>query len=161
MIGYVALGSNVGDSLEHLRVARHLLNQQESIKVLASSQLYATKPYGGVAQDDFLNVVLKIETSLSPIDLLAITQGIEKQMGRVKTIHWGPRNIDVDILLLDSLKVEFPHLTIPHKEITKRSFVLIPLADVYEQKEIFSKSFDTWINATGNREDVILKSKEW
>ena len=98
MIGYVALGSNVGDPYANLVKARNYLNEDPQIQVVASSKLYETDPYGYTDQDDFLNAVLKIDTSYTAEELLAVTQGIEQVMKRKKLIHWGPRIIDIDII---------------------------------------------------------------
>lgn len=108
MIGYVALGSNVGDPYANLVKARNYLNEDPQIQVVASSKLYETDPYGYTDQDDFLNAVLKIDTSYTAEELLAVTQGIEQAMKRKKLIHWGPRIIDIDILLLGNSQSRCP-----------------------------------------------------
>lgn len=160
MIAYLALGSNLGDSLHNLQEARRLL-VDEHLQVTASSQLYETAPYGPVPQDDYLNAVLRVETDYSPEALLAHAHRIEEQLGRKRLIHWGPRTIDIDILLMEGSTVDTPDLKIPHPEIAKRSFVLIPLADVYLKEELFDQSFDQLIAATGNADEVKLSQKVW
>lgn len=161
MIGYLALGSNQGNSLEILVGARKRLAELPQVQVLASSFLYETDPYGPVAQDDFLNAVLRIETDLEPEALLAQIHQIEADFGRVRDVHWGPRTLDIDILLLGDIKLETPSLTIPHVEITKRAFVLIPLADVYQEEFLLGKRLDQWIEETGDRQSVRLSEKVW
>lgn len=161
MIGYLALGSNQGNSLEILVGARKRLAELTQVQVLASSFLYETDPYGPVAQDDFLNAVLRIETDLEPEVLLAQIHQIEADFGRVRDVHWGPRTLDIDILLLGDIKLETPSLTIPHVEITKRAFVLIPLADVYQEEFLLGKRLDQWIEETGDRQSVRLSEKVW
>lgn len=126
MIGYVALGSNVGDPYANLVKARNYLNEDPQIQVVASSKLYETDPYGYTDQDDFLNAVLKIDTSYTAEELLAVTQGIEQAMKRKKLIHWGPRIIDIDILLLRGTVSHVAPLTSSSSELTKRTFVLFP-----------------------------------
>ena len=134
MIGYVALGSNVGDPYANLVKARNYLNEDPQIQVVASSKLYETDPYGYTDQDDFLNAVLKIDTSYTAEELLAVTQGIEQAM---------------------------PHLQVPHQELTKRSFVLIPLSDVYAEEQLLGAPIATWIQRSGNQEEVRVSEKEW
>ncbi|MGK0550826.1 2-amino-4-hydroxy-6-hydroxymethyldihydropteridine diphosphokinase [Enterococcus faecalis] len=161
MIGYLALGSNIGDTFENLKTARKLLQAAPEITVLASSCLYETEPYGYKEQPKFLNAVLKIETQLTGPELLTKTQGIEKEMGRQRKIHWGPRNIDIDILLLGNEQFHTEQLTIPHVELTKRSFVLIPLQDVYEEQKLRGKTLADWIKVSGNAAEVQQSRKVW
>lgn len=161
MIGYLALGSNMGDSLKNLTAARDQLDQLEGVTVLQSSKLYETDPYGPVAQDDFLNAVLQIECQLPAEMLLAEIHRIEAALGRTREIHWGPRTIDIDILLLGDLVMDTPQLTIPHKELTKRSFVLVPLQDVYPDENLLGRPLDEWITASGNRSEVRKSEKVW
>lgn len=151
----------MGDTLENLKLARQHLAEDEGISVIAASNLYETAPYGYTDQDDFLNAVLKIETNYTATELLAVTQGIEQEMGRKRLIHWGPRVIDIDILLLGTTQLATKELTIPHVELTKRSFVLIPLQDVYAEAELLAKPVSEWIEASGNQEEVQVSTKEW
>lgn len=160
MIGYLALGSNLGAAKENLRAARRLLAQTPGITVLKSSKIYRTKPYGPVQQGDFLNAVLQIETTLAPLDLLDKTQAVENKLLRTREIHWGPRTLDVDILLYGDEKIDFPTLKVPHPEMLKRSFVLVPLKDVYLEAELAGKKIDDWIAQSGNAEEVLSK-EEW
>ncbi|EGP4917793.1 2-amino-4-hydroxy-6-hydroxymethyldihydropteridine diphosphokinase [Enterococcus faecium] len=104
---------------------------------------------------------MKIETQLSPIDLLDKTQEIEKRLGRQRIIRWGPRTIDIDILLLDNSSYSDERLTIPHIDMTNRSFVLIPLKDVYSQETLFMESIDHLIMKTGNKEEVWKSQEDW
>lgn len=160
MITYLALGSNMGERLALLKQARDLLAKDEKIDVLASSKLYETDPYGPVEQEDFLNAVVKVATSYQPYELLERIHEIEAELNRKRIIHWGPRTIDIDILLMGDLQMDEPDLTIPHKEMTKRSFVLIPLQDVYDLK-LADKSLAEWITASGNQEEVRLAKEVW
>lgn len=161
MIGYLALGSNQGATLANLVAARSALAALPQVQVLASSRLYETDPYGPVAQDDFLNAVLRIETDLEPGMLLGAIHQIEADLGRVREIHWGPRTIDVDILLLGDITLDTPRLTIPHVEITKPAFVLVPLQDVYQEGTLFGQTLVDWIEATGDEASVRLSEKVW
>lgn len=159
-IVYIALGSNLGDKLGYLKDARQALSEQPQITVLASSKLYETDPYGDVEQDDFLNAAIKIETKLDPQELLDVLHQIEAELGRERLIHWGPRTIDLDILLFDDAVIQTKTLTIPHPELTKRSFVLIPLKDIYDG-ELGGRSLTEWIEKSGNANEVRGSDVKW
>jgi 2-amino-4-hydroxy-6-hydroxymethyldihydropteridine diphosphokinase len=127
---YLGLGSNIGDREQHLVRACGLLHQHPAIAVQAVSSLYETAPVGLTAQVAFLNAVARVHTTLGPESLLAITQAVESRLGREPAIRWGPRVIDVDILLYDALEVHKPFLDIPHKALSERLFVLVPLSEL-------------------------------
>jgi 2-amino-4-hydroxy-6-hydroxymethyldihydropteridine diphosphokinase len=126
---YLALGSNLGDRVENLRVARGHL-QSPHLKVTGESSLYETEPRGLLDQPWFLNQVVEVQTTLYPRQLLARLLGIEKEMGRQRLIVDGPRTIDLDILLFGNLTANAPGLEIPHPRMSERRFVLEPLADL-------------------------------
>jgi 2-amino-4-hydroxy-6-hydroxymethyldihydropteridine diphosphokinase len=121
----LGLGSNLGDRKQFLRDAVAGLGE-----LTAKSQLYETKPVGGPEQGPYLNLVVAIETDLSPRELLDLCQSLERQAGRVRRIRWGPRTLDVDILWMDGVSVDEPDLTVPHPRMRERAFVMVPLADV-------------------------------
>ena len=127
---YIGLGSNIGDRTQHLMDACVTLHRHPAITVQAVSSLYHTAPVGFTAQDWFLNAVACLETTLSLPALLCVTQATERRLGRVTTWRWGPRIIDLDILLYDTLQVHTPGLTIPHAALHERRFVLVPLAEL-------------------------------
>ena len=127
---YIALGSNMGDKEAYLRGAIEALNESPDCQVTAVSDFLITEPYGGVEQDDFLNGALALRTLLSPEELLDRLHEIECAAHRERIIHWGPRTLDLDILLYDDLVLDTPDLHIPHIELHKRDFVLIPLAEI-------------------------------
>jgi 2-amino-4-hydroxy-6-hydroxymethyldihydropteridine diphosphokinase len=123
---FLALGSNLGDRLAHLRAAVAGLPD-----VIAVSRVYETDPVGGPGrQDAYLNAVVELDTDLSPRALLEIGQGLEQAAARVRTEHWGPRTLDVDILLVGDLVIDEPDLQVPHPLMWKRDFVLVPLRDL-------------------------------
>lgn len=126
---YLGLGSNLGDSAENLRRAISAL-PEIGVAVDAESPLYRTAPWGGVEQPDFLNQVVRGQTALSPMQLMAALKRLERDLGRTKTCFWGPRIIDIDILLYGELTFAAKGLTIPHREMCNRAFVLIPLLDI-------------------------------
>ena len=127
---YIALGSNMGDKEAYLKDAVASLDARSDCQVTAVSDFLITEPYGGVEQDDFLNGALALRTLLSPEDLLDLLHEIEYAAHRERLIHWGPRTLDLDILLYDDLVLDTPDLHIPHIELHKRDFVLIPLAEI-------------------------------
>ncbi|MFC0296574.1 2-amino-4-hydroxy-6-hydroxymethyldihydropteridine diphosphokinase [Geobacillus jurassicus] len=129
-IAYIALGSNLGDRVSYLRDAIRVLHHHEGISVTSSSSIYETDPVGYVNQGKFLNMVIEVATSLSPFALLDATQQIEQRFGRKREIRWGPRTLDLDILLYNHENIETEQLTIPHPRMAERAFVLIPLLEV-------------------------------
>jgi 2-amino-4-hydroxy-6-hydroxymethyldihydropteridine diphosphokinase len=127
-IVYLALGSNLGDRRLNFEAAIAAL--PPAVTVLERSPLYETAPWGVTDQPDFLNMVLKGETRLAPSALLARLKRLEKKLGRLPSVRYGPRLIDIDILFYGSLILSTPALTIPHPRLHERAFVLVPLADV-------------------------------
>ncbi len=132
---YLGIGSNIGDRFDYLKQAVRMLDEADGVTVINQSSLYETKPVGYIQQDNFLNSVVHIETKLEPYDLLKTIGVIEQQLERKRLIRWGPRTIDIDILLYDTFCIEEDKLTIPHKEMWHRGFVLIPLLEIYSHQE--------------------------
>ena len=129
---YLGLGGNLGDRLAALTEALALLDAAPGMRRIACSSVYETEPWGVTGQPRFLNLVAGFETTLPPPDLLATCQSVESTVGRTATYRWGPRLIDVDILLYGSEVVSLatPDLQIPHPRLTQRAFVLVPLAEL-------------------------------
>lgn len=127
---YLSIGSNMGDKEKYLNSAVNKLKETEGIKVTAVSTFIETEPWGNVEQDNFLNGCLEIKTLLSPEELLKRINIIENEEGRVRTIHWGPRTLDIDILLYDDIRMYTEKLKIPHPELSNRMFVLEPLCEI-------------------------------
>lgn len=130
MRAYLGLGSNLGDRLANLQRAVDLLGDQPGIRVDGSSGVWETDPVGGPSQPDYLNAVVAVSTELSPWELLSACGRVEDALGRVREIRWGPRTIDVDVLLLDAVEMDDPSLTVPHPRMTERAFVLLPLLEL-------------------------------
>ncbi|MFO0723426.1 MAG: 2-amino-4-hydroxy-6-hydroxymethyldihydropteridine diphosphokinase [Myxococcota bacterium] len=126
---YLGFGANLGDPRAALSAALPALSRA-GVEVLAQARLYSTAPVGPQDQPRYLNTVLEVETALSPEALLAALKRIEEELGRVPSVRWGPRAIDLDILLYDALLLDTPSLRIPHRELGRRRFVLAPLADL-------------------------------
>jgi 2-amino-4-hydroxy-6-hydroxymethyldihydropteridine diphosphokinase len=130
-VGYLGLGSNEGDRLSNLRAARDALAAQ-GVDVLASSSVYETAPQGEVLdQPDFLNACLRVRTALEPEELLDAAKAVERELGRAAGgVRHGPRPIDVDLLLLGDVELVTERLSLPHREVTSRRFVLEPLLEL-------------------------------
>lgn len=154
---YLGLGSNLGDRERNLRNAVELLNVYKGIKVLKISSIYITKPVGYTEQPDFLNIVVQIETTLSPTDLLAACMFVESQLKRIRKIRWGPRTVDVDILLYDDKSINTPQLSVPHPLMGQRMFVLIPLAEITPQLRWQGKTIQERISEIGDQEICLYK----
>ena len=127
---YLGLGSNLGDRKAYLDQAVEFLSETKGCTVLETSDYLETKPYGGVQQDDFLNAVLHLKTLLFPHELLDLLHEAENRAHRERTVRWGPRTLDLDILFYDDLVLDDADLHIPHIDLQNRDFVLIPLAQI-------------------------------
>lgn len=127
---YLGLGTNVGKRENAIEKAIQIISFNSNIEILNNSALYETEPYGLENQPDFLNVVLEVETSLSPQLMLIVAKSVEEQIGRKPRWRWGPREIDVDILAYERSVVQEDILQVPHRELAKRRFVLVPLAEI-------------------------------
>jgi 2-amino-4-hydroxy-6-hydroxymethyldihydropteridine diphosphokinase len=125
---YLSLGSNVGDREGNLRAA--VAQLRSAIRVEAVSSLYETEPVGVTDQPAFLNLAVAAHTDLAPRQLLEAVKRVERRVGRKPTYRWGPRVIDIDIVLYDALILETPELTLPHARLAERAFVLVPLAEI-------------------------------
>jgi 2-amino-4-hydroxy-6-hydroxymethyldihydropteridine diphosphokinase len=128
---YLSLGSNIGDRAENIISALSFFRSSSFVDIKEISSFYETSPIGP-KQKSFYNIVVGAKTNLNPQNLLSIIKQIEEIMGRAKTLHWGPRIIDIDILFFNNNIIAKKHLTVPHKEIQNRLFVLIPLAEIVE-----------------------------
>ena len=137
MIGYLGLGSNLGDRRSNLQAAVNAL-PAHGVQVLASSSVYDTEPVGLVLdQPEFLNAALRVDTALAVEELLAACKAVEHEVGRaVGGVRHGPRVIDVDVLLLGDLRYRSEQLTLPHAEVTSRRFVLVPLLELDPDLEL-------------------------
>jgi len=139
---YISLGSNIGDKEGYLRFALKELEKSRNCRVIRVSGFIETAPYGNVDQEDFLNACAIMETLLTPDELLDLLHDIEKQAGRERGEHWGPRTLDLDIVFYDDFIVSLPELRIPHPDMHKRNFVLGPLCEIapYALHPVFNKT---------------------
>ncbi|MDN3429141.1 2-amino-4-hydroxy-6-hydroxymethyldihydropteridine diphosphokinase [Microbacterium sp. APC 3898] len=129
-LSYLSLGSNMGDRFEMLRQAVAQLVEHPAVTVTRISSLYETDPVGYTDQEPFLNMVVQLETELTALALLDVCQKIEQNLNRKRLVRWGPRTIDLDILLYNQDRIETDRLTVPHPRMNERAFVLIPLLEI-------------------------------
>lgn len=135
-LAYVGLGSNLDVPEHQLDAALRRLSHLPGTTLLRTSRFYRTKPWGRVDQPDFVNAVAELSTTLAPLELLDALIGIEQVQGRERITHWGPRTLDLDLLLYDSLALQAPRLQLPHPHLHKRAFVLAPLAELVPELRI-------------------------
>ncbi|CCQ91286.1 2-amino-4-hydroxy-6-hydroxymethyldihydropteridinediphosphokinase [Nitrospina gracilis 3/211] len=127
---FIGIGSNMGDAPGHCREAIDRMRRHPALNLHTTSSLYKTQPYGKTDQDWFINAVAQVLTNISPVDLLHVLLSIEKEMGRERRGKWGPRKIDLDLLLYNGDTVKEENLQVPHPGIAERRFVLEPLAEI-------------------------------
>lgn len=132
----LGLGSNIGDTKAHLDNALARLDASAGVRIVGRSNDYRTPPWGPVPQDDYRNACVVVETTLAPRKLLDRCLEIEREMGRERDIRWGPRIIDIDVLLYGDTRVEEAGLSIPHPRMGERAFVLVPLAEIWPDAPI-------------------------
>ncbi len=127
---FIGLGSNTGDRLAHVRHALDELRAMLDLEVRKVSRVFETEPVGKKDQPEFLNAAAEIVTDLTPLQLLQRLKAVEQRIGRTETERWGPREIDLDLLFAGDAVLTGPPLTVPHPEVSKRMFVLVPLAEI-------------------------------
>jgi len=127
---FVGLGSNIGDKEDNLKKALDLLNSCPGVRVKKVSSFYRTAPLGYTRQDWFLNAAAELETGLSPHELLSVLLDVERKLGRERGVRWGPRTVDLDLLVFGAEEIKTPGLTVPHPRMGERAFVMVPLAEI-------------------------------
>lgn len=127
---WLALGANIGDPPAQVREAIRRLDASPHVSVVAQSSMLVTKPWGRTDQPDFSNMVVEVETDLAPHELLDACLGIEREMGRVRDVRWGPRLIDIDVVAYERLELDSEWLHLPHRYAHERDFVLDPLREI-------------------------------
>lgn len=153
---YLALGSNLGDRFQNLKNAVQMLNNEHAIEVVNASSIYETDPVGYENQDPFLNMVVQVVTGLSPEDLLKLCLKIENELGRIREIKWGPRTLDLDILMYNQENIETEDLIVPHPRMHQRAFVLIPLLEVDHHIHVpkIEKPMKLWVENLPDKKGV-------
>lgn len=152
----IALGSNIGDKAGHIAAAVEALCADGQVRVVQRSGNYRTAPWGVTDQDWFVNAAVSVATDVPVYDLLARCQAVERQLGRERTIKWGPRVIDLDIIVYRDLVLDDPNLILPHPHITARAFVLRPLLDVAPGLVIKGDSVAGWLKRVPHDDVVAL-----
>lgn len=155
---YLSLGSNIGDTRENILRAYDYLEKHQGIKILKKSSFYKTAPVGYEAQEDFLNAAILIETTLDPYELLEYCHKIEKKLKRKRIIRWGPRTIDIDILLFDALTIDDDRLIIPHPRMHERAFVLEPLKELKKDIRLYDKSIEYYLEKINQKCDRVIEN---
>jgi 2-amino-4-hydroxy-6-hydroxymethyldihydropteridine diphosphokinase len=153
---YIALGSNIGNRYDYLREAIQRLNDYPEIELVNYSSVYETDPVGYEDQDLFLNMVIKVKTEWAAHDLLDACLKTEAELGRKREVRWGPRTIDLDILLYNQENIETEKLIVPHPRMGERNFVMIPLLEIHPDINIPGRetSLESGINELPNKEGV-------
>ncbi|WP_027364255.1 2-amino-4-hydroxy-6-hydroxymethyldihydropteridine diphosphokinase [Desulfotruncus alcoholivorax] len=151
---FIGLGSNMGDARANIREALKLLVNTRGISVVSSAPLYRTAPVGYTDQDHFINTVAEIYTTLSPRSLLDNLQDIENRLGRVRLIRWGPRTIDLDLLLYGDESIHEPGLEVPHPRMHQRAFVVVPLADLCPDLLVNGERVDELARRLSSEQDI-------
>ncbi|MEG0472109.1 MAG: 2-amino-4-hydroxy-6-hydroxymethyldihydropteridine diphosphokinase [Solibacillus sp.] len=129
-VAYLSIGTNIGEREKNLQQAVQALMEQSAVQVKRVSSIYETAAVGFTEQGDFLNIAVAVETTLMAQELLDVCQSIENELGRVREMRWGPRIIDLDILLYNHENIETENLIIPHPRMYERAFVLVPLEEI-------------------------------
>lgn len=154
---YIALGSNVGDREKQLYDALSLLDQHPDIEVTRVSGIYETDPVGYTDQPAFLNMAAALRTTLEPLQLLYAMLEMEKLLGRKRDIRWGPRTIDLDMLLYEKVALETEELILPHPRMMERAFVLVPLRDVLQEGHELETAVRLELHVLLEREEGIAR----
>ena len=159
---YIGIGSNQGDALANCTAAIDHICASGRNRLLKQSSYYRTEPWGNSNQDDFINLVIKVQTSFTPFALLHFLQEVEKKLGKNRTVHWGPRTIDLDILFYNNDVLTSSDLTIPHPHIAGRRFVLIPLQEIdpYLEHPVHRKTISQLLDKLDDDKGVTKLDKE-
>jgi 2-amino-4-hydroxy-6-hydroxymethyldihydropteridine diphosphokinase len=156
---YVALGANIGNRESSLEEAVRRLSADPLIEIHHISSAYETAPVGMTDQPSFLNMAVSLRTELDPLSLLRRLLDIEQEMGRIREVRWGPRNIDLDLLAYEDVVIDTPELTLPHPRMGQRAFVLVPLRDVWPQSLRFP--WEAELAAFDRQEEGIVRYAAW
>lgn len=160
---FIGLGSNLGDRRSYLYHAVERLHQHDSIHVVQCSSIYETAPVGLMDQPHFLNMVVAVRTNLTADQLLEVMLETERGLGRIRDVRWGPRTIDLDLLVFEQTTMQTEQLELPHPRLHERAFVLIPLMELYErydlQDEMISERLRKAFILVDGKDDVQLWEK--
>jgi 2-amino-4-hydroxy-6-hydroxymethyldihydropteridine diphosphokinase len=149
---FLGLGSNISDRKKNIETALDFINQNNRIKIVKLSSIYESPPWGYKNQENFYNQVIQIETNLEPYELLVFVKSTEKTMGRQTDIKWGPRNIDIDILIFSDIMIKGDFLNIPHRYLVNRCFWLVGLHELDSKLNILGKSVQVLLEREQDRD---------
>jgi len=158
---FLSIGSNIGVREQNIMDAMKQIDSVQNTNICDVSNIYETDPVGYVDQGKFLNAVISLQTDLEPLRLLEEMQRIEILLKRTRDVRWGPRTIDIDILLYDNKDIYLQNLIVPHPRMFERAFVLIPLKDVYTEKTINNFDIDGLIDKCSDKEGVKIFSRSY
>ena len=160
---YLGLGSNLGHREKNLSQCLRELEGLDCLRVIRKASIYEAEPVGFKNQGWFLNTVVKIETKIPPLSLFYLLKGIEKKIGRGKGKRWGPREIDLDMLLYDNMVMSVDKLILPHSELHKRKFVLVPMVELNSRLKhpVLNLTFKKLLKNIKERQEVRLVKREW
>lgn len=159
-VAYISLGSNMGNRASYLMEAVQRLDAHSQIQILGSSSIYETEPVGYTDQESFLNKVIAVCTTLTSHELLSYMLHVEKELGRVRDIRWGPRTLDLDLLLYGDEQINTDDLILPHPRMEERAFVLIPLIEILKLIDVERAAlYQNKLNTCHGREGVMLWTK--
>ncbi|MDF1607432.1 2-amino-4-hydroxy-6-hydroxymethyldihydropteridine diphosphokinase [Hoeflea sp. YIM 152468] len=162
VIAAIGLGGNIGNPRQTMARALKLLQARDDVAIRTVSKLYRTPPWGNTDQEWFHNACALVETTLDPHQLLKVCLEIELQLGRVRTDRWGPRTIDLDVLLHGDFLSDHADLTVPHPRMTERAFVMVPLADIAPQAVVNLQSIADWSSEVDSAGiEALSKSGDW
>lgn len=162
VIAAIGLGGNIGNPRRTMARALGLLDARDDIHIRRVSRLYRTPPWGNTDQEWFHNACALVETSLDPHELLEVCLEIERQLDRVRTERWGPRTIDLDVLLHGDFLSDHADLTVPHPRMTERAFVMVPLSDIAPQAVINLQSVADWASEVDSEGiESLSRSGDW
>ncbi|WP_378950799.1 2-amino-4-hydroxy-6-hydroxymethyldihydropteridine diphosphokinase [Mesorhizobium sp. ANAO-SY3R2] len=159
---FLSLGGNLGDPAKAMAAALRMLDASGNVRVMTVSSLYRTPPWGKLDQPDFLNITAEVETSLTPLELLELCLDVERRLKRVRIERWGPRLIDIDVLLHGDSHVSDVGLEIPHPRMLDRAFVMVPLAEIAPELMLTGKTTVAWaaaLDSTGI--EKLDTGREW
>jgi 2-amino-4-hydroxy-6-hydroxymethyldihydropteridine diphosphokinase len=158
---YLGLGGNVGNPAAAMAQALQKLDAHPDCRVTGVSRLYRTPPWGKTDQDWFFNAAAAVETTLGPHDLLDLCLEIERSMKRIRSERWGPRTLDMDILVFGDTVLSDERLTVPHPRMTDRAFVLMPLADIAPEMSVAGKPVVDWLEAVDRTGIEVAETNGW
>lgn len=159
VVAALGLGGNIGDPAAAMASALQALDAREDCDVMAVSRLYRTPPWGKLDQADFFNSCALVRTTLAPSSLLSVCLDLERAMKRERRERWGPRTLDIDILLYGNCGIEEDHLSVPHPRMTQRAFVLQPLSDIADGFAVDDRSIGDWL-ADADAHDITLADSD-